>query len=188
MALPLVGTTLLAPPASGGLAPRRAPVRVRTQWLPGGDLGVWTTLTAMRTQARRAASDPRVQLAARTAGGSTPATIAVGLLSWLAAHTRFTPDPRSIEYVRTPLEQLSRVGLSGRTPGDCDDTATLGAALAKARGLRTRFVVVGFGAPGAAAPYTHVYTEVADRGGWRQLDIQRRPTSPGATRLATLEV
>lgn len=142
----------------------------------------------MRTQARLAARDPRVQLAARTAGGSTPAAIAVGLLSWLRSHTRFTPDPRAVEYVRTPVEQLSQIAQRGRTPGDCDDTATLGAALALARGLRTRFVVVGFGAPGPSAPFTHVYTEVADRGGWRDLDIQRRATSPGATRLAAMEV
>jgi transglutaminase-like putative cysteine protease len=190
VALPQAVTTL--PSGAHGAYVRRAvaPPVVR-RWLPGGDLGVFQTLGAMRTVARAAAYDPRIQLAARTAAptGSSPWQARVGILHWLTTHSRFAADPRFVELVRTPPEQLNIIAARGKMPGDCDDAATLGAALAVARGLAARFVVVGFGPTGPATPYSHVYTEVAmPGGGWADLDVQRRPNSPAPTRFATMEV
>lgn len=158
--------------------------------LLGGDAGVFQTLTAMRTVIRRAVADPRIQLAARTAAplGSTPLQIRDGILSWLLTHSVFRNDPVAVELVRTPTAQLGVIARQGRMPGDCDDAATLGAALALTRGLPTRLTVIGFGPTGPATSYTHVYPEVRVGGGWLDLDVQRRADSPMPTRLASLEV
>src|SRR5690242_19255940 len=110
---------------------------VRRYWLPGGDAGIYQTLGEMRRLARAAANavTPIAQSIVGSAGTSTERW--QRLRDWLAAHVRFLDDPVGIELVRTPLEQLRRIKLDGVMRGDCDDVATLSAALAKALGFPT---------------------------------------------------
>lgn len=164
-------------------------VPVRHQWIPGGDLGVSATLLAMRSLARGARRDARVVTAARnaTAASVSPTVQAQLLRSWLLAHTQFQADPATVELVRTPLEQLTRIARTGVMRGDCDDVAVLGAALALALGLRARFVVLGFGA--ANAPYQHVYAEaVTPDGGVVDFDVTRTAATQAPSRVARMEV
>lgn len=82
---------------------------------------------------------------------------------------RYTNDALHVEQVKSPLRILSEVERTGRTLVDCDDVATLIAALCLTLGRRCQFVVVGFGASGA---YTHVFTRVHEpkSGEWIVLD------------------
>jgi transglutaminase-like putative cysteine protease len=157
----------------------RPPVRIT--WIPPGDLGIIATLLAMRATARAALAYPITMTTARQIGGATPTTRAQFLRSWLAQHTQFQPDPDDVELVRTPVEQLARIAKDGVAKGDCDDVATLGAALALALGLKPRFIVLDFG-----DGYQHVYTDVL--GGAVDFDVTRRANPPTPTRASAMEV
>lgn len=134
------------------------------------------------------AAFPVVQRTAREIVGahSDRDNAATNLRAWLLTHSRFTPDPDNMELVRTPVEQLHVIATHGTMPGDCDDVATLGAALARALGMRARFVVLAFDGPNA--PYQHVYTEVLTRQGWRDFDITRTGRMAPPRRVAVMEV
>lgn len=67
---------------------------------------------------------------------------------------RYTNDARHVEQVKTPLRSLLEVEQNGFALLDCDDIATLLAALGMSVGKEAEFVVAGFGAPGE---YTHVF-------------------------------
>jgi transglutaminase-like putative cysteine protease len=101
------------------------------------------------------------------------------LRGWLLHHVRYTDDPPGTELVRHPLEMMdSLIRGNVPTPGDCDDVATLGAALALTCRLQVRWRLIKFGDSG---PYTHVYAEVKPpRGGhWVDLDTTRPLALPG---------
>lgn len=160
-------------------------------------MGIFLTLGEMRTAARATARHPlaRQVVLDATDGSREPVAIWRGLRAWLAANTRFRfdrddpiaqQDPSVIEVVHTPLDQLSAIARTGVAYGDCDDAATLAAALTLAAGQRARFVVAGYGGP--SAPYRHVYTELLGPGGGLDFDITRTPRSPNPSRIATLEV
>lgn len=69
---------------------------------------------------------------------------------WVASHIRYTRDPRTIEQVKEPHVTLA----TGQ--GDCDDMATLIAALVLSVGGHVRFVAGSFG---KGRPLTHVWAE-----------------------------
>lgn len=157
-----------------------------SKWLAPGDLGTLQTLLAMRQQAHAGAANPIVAACARSIiTATTPAVAANELRAWLGAHTVFVPDPDDEELVRTPLYQVQAVQAGGVSPGDCDDVATLGAALALAAGLRCAFVVLGFEGPGS--PFQHVYTLVHTVPPVN-FDVTRSPNTMPATRAAYVEV
>jgi len=66
---------------------------------------------------------------------------------------RYQRDPRTVELVKTP-EATLRTGV-----GDCDDLATLLAALALLAGSDARLVTVGFRPDGV---FTHVFCEALE--------------------------
>lgn len=74
---------------------------------------------------------------------------------------RYTRDVRSAETLQTPPATLEIAH------GDCDDKATLLAALLGAIGHPTRFVAVGFTRP---EHHSHVYAEAWDGTQWIALD------------------
>lgn len=138
----------------------------------------------MRRAAHTAAAHPVVQQAARDA--QTPA----GLRAWLTERVRFQPDPPHLELLVTPLAHFQNMARDGVTRGDCDDVATLGAAMARAAGWRARFVLFGFFGSSGSTPYSHVFTEVQVRPGapWVDLDVTRTAATPLPSRRATTEV
>lgn len=119
------------------------------------------------------------------ASGDKPMQVSA-IASWLSVSTQFLADPRGIELLRTVPEMLADIERRGRLQADCDDIAILGAALGKAVGLASRFVVIGFRHP--RAPYEHVYTEIHDGRRWRSLDIVRPTRPPAISRRATMIV
>lgn len=145
----------------------------------------------MRAQVILAATAPQVIAQAQAIADGAPDAVSLAskLRAWLQLHAIFTPDPDNVELVRTPVEQLRQIAYSGTMRGDCDDVATLGAALAKALGLRVRFVVLGFDGVGGA--FQHVYAQLYDAGvkGWREFtDYTRTRTTAPAQRVAVMEV
>jgi len=78
---------------------------------------------------------------------------------------RYTNDARHVEQVKTPVRTLTEIQKQGFALLDCDDIATVIAALGMAFGREASFVVVGFGAPGA---YTHVFARLKEpkSGAW----------------------
>lgn len=127
--------------------------------LPPGDEGTRATLEAMAAIARSAARHGAINYEASRVG-SAPAALFHAL-----QRIRFQRDPAWIEDLKHPVETLASLA------GDCDDRATLGAALALAQRSGARFVAIGTDPHG---PYQHVYIEILDpsRKEWTAIDPQ----------------
>lgn len=111
------------------------------------------------------------------------------LREWLATRVSFLPDPAiNGDVLRTPDYALRQIKQYGIARLDCDDTSMLAAALAKAIGMRARFVVLGF------PEYKHVYAEAwTSDGVWRDFDVtetreRQNLYRPLATRTLRVEV
>lgn len=114
----------------------------------------------------------RETAAAIVRGTGTDAELqAQRIRSWLERHVGFLRDPLDTEALHTPVALLTLLGANGYLEVDCDDVATLGAALGMAVGLRARFVLLGREGEG----YEHVWTELSDPrlDSWTELDITR---------------
>lgn len=81
---------------------------------------------------------------------------AQAIWGWVKSNVRYVPDINGVETLHWP-EQTMAQGF-----GDCDDQATLVAALFESIGMPTRLVAVGF-APGI---FQHVYSEVMIGSDW----------------------
>jgi hypothetical protein len=147
--------------------------------LPSGDAGIYATLEHMRILARNAALQPLVRNTAARAvagvsgfDGNMQARILQGFIE---DHTQFLSDPAHAEMLIEPASVVHQILTQGIAQLDCDDVATLAAAMGLAIGLRARFVIVGFGSS-PNAPFRHVWTELADarRPRWLAVD----PTRP----------
>lgn len=81
------------------------------------------------------------------------------------------------EIIRTPQFMLHDLQTKGFIEGDCDDIATLSAALLLVAGYRSvRFVAIIY-TPGKDS-FEHVYVEVYEAGQWRTVDLT---IDPGVT-------
>lgn len=152
----------------------------RTLSIASGDTGVRQTVAHMRDLIARAIVNPGFrQYVATLAGqyGSNNRTVlARSLRDWIDDHTQFMRDPDGVELLHDPVLLLTRAANGHMLYVDCDDVAALAGAMAKAIGLRTRFVVVGFRRPNA--PFTHIWVEVQGNGGtWIDMDVTRTAQS-----------
>lgn len=168
-------------------------MRVSHFTVPTGDPGVLAVLHRMRQLVNAATGDPVVRaVASRIAiahGSKYGYPQARGIRDYIDTRCVFLRDPRDRELLHTPRLLLEMIARDGYAACDCDDVATLGAALGKAVGLRARFVVVGFHRPDA--PFRHVWTELSDpsRERWVELDVTRgAQPSIVIGRAATMEV
>lgn len=142
--------------------------------IPEGDAGTVATIEHMRRLALKASSDPLlVAVAYATLGRGSTAT----LRGWLG-RVHYLDDPADGELVRDPVILARRVLAVGFAYGDCDDVATLAAAVGLAGGYRVRFVVVGFG-----DHFEHVWTEIEEGGRWREMDTTRPAIVPGTLQV-----
>lgn len=123
--------------------------------LPEGAAGIRATLAAMMRAARIGASTLEVRelaqrivahVAARDYSGEL-----VAIQQWVKNNIRYTQDPVGAEMLKDP------VALINDPFGDCDDMATLVAALAMSIGFPSRFVAIGTSEVGV---FEHVYAEV----------------------------
>lgn len=96
---------------------------------------------------------------------------------WMSSHIVFTRDPRKHELLITPrilVRSLRNPANHSTLRIDCDDVATLGAALGGAVGLDARFVVVAYLSKFKGAP-RHVWAELSPpmRKQWQEVDTTR---------------
>ncbi len=116
-------------------------------------------MTRMRNFVLTALRDPSFIYAARKLVGRVATRDEVAqaraLRLWMAQHFRFVKDPDQKEDGRDPRFMMQQIAADGVYLGDCDDAATLSAALGKAIGLPAKFMAVAF-APNDS--YKHVYT------------------------------
>lgn len=160
-------------------------MRVHRITIPNGDAGTRETVRHMRRLVREGKVSPSVRDYAlritRGIPGRDGTKQALAIRQWLASNIEFRRDPEGAELLYTPQRAL-RI-LTERGPPlyiDCDDVATLAAALGSSVGLRSRFQVVGFLSPNA--PYRHVWTDLstpAKGARWIEMDVTRtqQPTS-----------
>jgi len=154
--------------------------------IPAGDSGIAVTIAHMAQLARAAQTDLLVLRTAQRLAGSTTSYAGqiAAIRAFLRGYVRFVRDPLEVETLKAPREMLLEVARSGETWGDCDDIATLGAALGMSVGFPARFVVLSFG----EAVDGHVYAELLepDSHTWLELDtskeLQGLPEIPEAQR------
>jgi hypothetical protein len=83
---------------------------------------------------------------------------------------KYSNDALGVEQVQDPERQCDQIIKYGKVVDDCDDAATLMAALMRQLGRETEIVIVGFGAEGH---YTHVFIRVKEpkSGKWIVCDV-----------------
>jgi transglutaminase-like putative cysteine protease len=134
--------------------------------IPDGKAGTIATLKIMRQFARDSIRAPSqtIRTHAMNIVASLPARSfgreVESLHAFVRDQIRYVRDPVDLESVATP-EKTLELG-----QGDCDDKATLLAALLESVGHPARFVAVGFG----GAPFSHVYTESKIGESWVPLE------------------
>ena len=86
---------------------------------------------------------------------------ALGIYYWVVRSTRYTHDPKHVEMVRDPTASLEEIQSRGVALLDCDDLATLLAALCMSVGMRCWFCTVDF-RPCAGDSFSHVFCVAED--------------------------
>jgi transglutaminase-like putative cysteine protease len=163
-----------------------------TQQIFGGDIGTLQTVAKMKQLVNASLVDPIViQTARHIAVQFYPRdrdSQARGIRDYLQEHFQFVNDPRGVELLVGPRAMVDTIRQRYVVTGDCDEAAILGAALGKAIGLQTRFVLLGFA--GRAGSYSHVYTILRGGSRWFSLDITKplRGPFPQVMRQTTVEV
>lgn len=118
------------------------------------------TLARMASNIRASLKDPAVVEVARGIIANVPPRDCIAqaraVRAWTDKRFRFVRDPLGVELLETPAFLLSRIKQYGFVQGDCDDAATLTAALGMAVGLPASLHAVAFF--DKAAPFAHVFT------------------------------
>lgn len=140
--------------------------------IPSGNAGVKETLKIMRRVVLDFRASPAVMQTARSLIASIPpkefGTEIAALFFFVRDSIRYTLDTNGGEMLQTPDRLLQT------RQGDCDDKATLLAALLESIGHPARFVAVGF----SAGELSHVYVETRCGPDWYALDATE-PHEPG---------
>lgn len=125
--------------------------------VPDGDDGTMKVVQIMRAMGEDAAHSPLVQRAASEisaqAHGAEPIDRLHSLYHYLRQHIAFKPDTLNAETIRHPEQLLTEIYSTGKAAADCDDVATLAAAIMRAMGIQPLFVLVAR-RPG---PFEHVH-------------------------------
>jgi transglutaminase-like putative cysteine protease len=151
--------------------------KVSSAWIAKSDSQAKLTLSQMQRYVRRALLDhdwvwfARDVAARHGVDTRSPIAVANFVRDFVARVVHFSPDPVGIENITPPAEHLEAlqdaldVGGSGFIIGDCDDAATLSAALAGAFGVPARFTIRAFDWGRGPSPFQHVFTTLLPRGG-----------------------
>lgn len=165
-------------------------IQTETKTIPTGDRGAYATLREMRRLVLKSMASVMVLDEAkqiiRSVGGKNRLAQAQAIAGYMASSLRFVRDPWGVELIHTPEFMIERIHRNGMYEADCDDYAILSAALAKAIGLRTKFVILGFA--GSSGPWSHVYTIAETPQGWVPFDVSFGIPDGAITRKAYYEV
>jgi transglutaminase-like putative cysteine protease len=140
------------------------PAKQTLMSIPDGPAGIGITLDYMTKFVRQYKSDPTVRNSAIEHIKLIPQKNFTGevyaLFQFVQNEIRYTWDIADIETLQTPVVTLNN-GV-----GDCDDKATLLAALLESIGHKTRFVAAGF----KGQDFSHVFLETRIGDNWVTLD------------------
>lgn len=126
----------------------------------------------MLDQAKQRVKTPTVEaIAGRLSQTSCTISRLVELHHFLRATQSFTKDPDKVDMPRHVDQLAFEILTRGSTACDCDCIAMLGAAIARAWGFETAFVLVG-DAPDDRL--RHVFYAVKLKGDWRPFDPQTK--------------
>lgn len=127
--------------------------------------GMLDTVAVMRRLAREGSRDMRVRTAATQVIYLQPERNELheveSLFNFVRDHVRYIRDPLFYEAVAIPAQVLA-LGY-----GDCDDKATLLAAMLESVGYLSRFIVTGYADPERPE---HVYLQILIGGQWIDAD------------------
>lgn len=141
--------------------------------IPEDDAGTTQTIAAMQERIDQGRRSAKVQGTAVRITSHVKSFDQLGqiraICEWTRRNIRFRNDPVGSEALRTPDLTLEWKA------GDCDDYATLIAALLESLGIRTRLVAAATN-PRHPAAFTHVWPEALLKGRWLACDMAR----PGA--------
>ena len=127
--------------------------------------GPQTTIATMGEQVRGSRGERSVKVRSVTeqvVKGLQPKDYLSEILAirnFVASHVRYLNDPLTTEWTKDPERLVDEILARGVAIGDCDDIASLIAAMARQCGREVEFVTVGFGAPGS---YAHVFVRVKE--------------------------
>lgn len=122
------------------------------------DASMEDTVLAMKKLARAATSDLTIRgvvekiCAGLAEGDYTGEVIAIN--NYVKQRVRYMRDPDGVELLKTPARTLSTGS------GDCDDIATLLAAMLMCAGNTVNFVIAAFEVHGNRPIFSHVFVEV----------------------------
>lgn len=166
--------------------------RVLTTSVPYGDPGVDQSVQLMASYVDTSLDTPEViyfarQLAVR-AGVRQQYTQALAIKNFLARTWRFVDDPNDRDLFVEPAEAIRQYSALGLMMGDCDEAATLGAALGRAVGMSAQFVVYSF--DNIDPPGQHIFAVLLTNDNRAvSLDITRPPGPvPVPTRTMVVDV
>lgn len=157
-------------------------------WMATGDAGARETLGVMARLVHQAAADTNFVWWARNIVNDCPPhndeCNALAIRDFVDRYVWFQRDPLGVENLTHPLEHMRRLTMPGAShvKGDCDDVATLSAALGLALGMPAAFTVLAFARPDDPpgtrygeynAPYQHVYTSLAAGSRLYEMDTTR---------------
>lgn len=149
-------TGLLSPSTLKPFAPAQPTTRATLQGIPDGIPGATATLRAMRQLVKDSIRDPAQGVrdcALQIISSDRWMQQIRDIQSWVQDNIMYVLDPTDsdggVELVQTPQVTLQK------RVGDCDDQATLVAALLSVIGHPCRFIAVGFG----GEPLSHVLTQ-----------------------------
>lgn len=139
------------------------------------------TLQQMRRNIRADRTSPDVWELARSIIVQTDdrdqAAQARRIRRWAKMRFRYVADPTSTELLSRPLYLLHKIKAQGFVQGDCDDAATLTAALLGGIGIAATLEAVAFDRPDA--PFSHVFTIASPRNGPPlEMDVSHPDDSP----------
>lgn len=172
--------------ASLSKVPSPQPRRAALSGIPDGQAGSIATMRAMRQLVSDAIRDPQQQIREAALqilrGVNSFSDQARAIQQWVQQNIEYRRDPPDLELVQTPQVTLQLKA------GDCDDQATLTAALLQATGHPARFIAVGLN----GGPLSHVLSQTLIGTKWASTEtIQNRPLGwmpPGITSHYILKV
>jgi len=166
--------------------------RTKRWTIPMGNAGHRVTVSLLQQLAYQGSQDPVLIGFARRATvfaqEKDPLEEAQGVLSMVQGTMRYTQDPVSAELVTDPRILVRQIESGQTAYGDCDDMATLTAAMLMAIGHPVRFVTFGRDPRGS---WEHIYIQMYDalRNNWVSVDPIMKDENlgyspPGGTNVA----
>lgn len=151
-----------------------APVKTQLMGIPDGAPGTRATLRLMADLVRQYRIDPTIRGQAASlvqrVQAQNYANEVQEVFYYVRDQIRYLMDINGVETIQTPVFTLQH------RYGDCDDKSTLLAALLESIGHPSRFIAVGYHAPGE---FDHVFVETLIGTRWTPLDAIVPDAEPG---------